>query len=40
MIKEAILKLTKKQDISHEIAENSMYEIMEGKVSDVQMSLI
>lgn len=38
MIKEAILKLAKNQDISYEIAEESMNEIMEGKASHVQMS--
>ncbi|MBZ9570613.1 anthranilate phosphoribosyltransferase [Methanobrevibacter sp. TMH8] len=38
MIKEAILKLAKSQDISYEMAENSMDEIMQGKASDVQMS--
>lgn len=38
MIKEAILKLTKNQDISYEIAEESMNEIMMGKASKVQMS--
>ncbi len=38
MIKEAILKLTKNQDISYEMAEESMNEIMMGKASKVQMS--
>ncbi|MDR2830845.1 MAG: anthranilate phosphoribosyltransferase [Methanobrevibacter sp.] len=38
MIKEAILKLTKNQDISYEMAEESMNEIMMGKASDIQMS--
>lgn len=38
MIKEAILKLAKKQDISYEMAESSMDEIMRGQATDVQMS--
>ncbi|KZX11095.1 anthranilate phosphoribosyltransferase [Methanobrevibacter filiformis] len=38
MIKESILKLAKNQDISYEMAEESMNEIMRGKASDVQMS--
>ena len=38
MIKDAILKLAKRQDISYEMAESSMNEIMQGKASDVQMS--
>ena len=38
MIKEAILKLAKRQDISYEMAESSMDEIMQGKATDVQMS--
>jgi anthranilate phosphoribosyltransferase len=38
MIKEAILKLAKSQDISYEMAEESMNEIMKGKASAVQMS--
>lgn len=38
MIKEAILKVTKNQDISYEMAEESMNEIMKGEASKVQMS--
>lgn len=38
MIKEAILKLAKGQDISYEMALSSMNEIMQGQASDVQMS--
>ena len=38
MIKKAILKLAKKQDISYEMAESSMDEIMQGQATDVQMS--
>ncbi|MDR2623547.1 MAG: anthranilate phosphoribosyltransferase [Methanobrevibacter sp.] len=38
MIKEAILKLTKDQDISYEMAKKSMDEIMRGEASNVQMS--
>jgi len=38
MIKEAILKLAKRQDISYEMAESSMDEIMQGQATDVQMS--
>ncbi|MDR2545119.1 MAG: anthranilate phosphoribosyltransferase [Methanobrevibacter sp.] len=38
MIKEAILKLAKNQDISYEMAKESMDEIMKGKASSVQMS--
>ncbi|MDR1721729.1 MAG: anthranilate phosphoribosyltransferase, partial [Methanobrevibacter sp.] len=38
MIKDAILKLAKGENISYEMAEESMNEIMEGKASDVQMS--
>lgn len=36
MIKEAIIKLTRKQDLSYDEAEQVMDEIMEGKASDVQ----
>ncbi|MCL2725134.1 MAG: anthranilate phosphoribosyltransferase [Polyangiaceae bacterium] len=38
MIKEAILSLAKKQDLSYEIAEAVMHEIMTGQASPVQMS--
>ena len=38
MIKEAILKLTKKQDLSYEEAEQVMDEIMSGEASEVQKS--
>ena len=37
MIKDAILKLAKKEDISYELAKNSMNEIMQGKATNVQM---
>lgn len=36
MIKEAIIKLSKKQDLSYEEAEQVMNELMEGKATDVQ----
>ncbi len=38
MIKEAILKLTNKQDLSYEEAEQVMDEIMSGEASEVQKS--
>ncbi|KZX14810.1 anthranilate phosphoribosyltransferase [Methanobrevibacter cuticularis] len=38
MIKESILKLAKGEDISYEMAEKSMDEIMKGRATDVQMS--
>jgi len=38
MIKEAILALSKKQDLSYETAEAVMHEIMTGEASPVQMS--
>lgn len=38
MIKEAIIKLAKKEDLSYREAKEVMNEIMEGKASDVQMS--
>jgi anthranilate phosphoribosyltransferase len=38
MIKEAILKLTQKQDLTYAEAEQVMNEIMEGAASNVQMS--
>ena len=38
MIKEAIIKLSKKEDLTYQEAEQVMNEIMEGKASPVQMS--
>ncbi len=38
MIKEAITKLSKKEDLTYQEAEEVMNEIMEGKATDVQMS--
>lgn len=38
MIKEAIIKLSNKQDLSYEEAETVMNEIMDGKATDVQIS--
>ena len=38
MIKEAILKLSKKEDIGYEMAKGVMDEIMSGNASDIQMS--
>ena len=38
MIKEAIIKLSQKQDLTYEEAEQVMNEIMEGKATDVQKS--
>jgi anthranilate phosphoribosyltransferase len=38
MIKEAILALSKKQDLTYEIAETVMHEIMTGEATPVQMS--
>jgi len=38
MIKEAIISLAKKQDLSYEAAEAVMHEIMSGEASNVQMS--
>ena len=38
MIKEAIVKLAKKEDLSYQEAEEVMNEIMEGRATDVQMS--
>lgn len=38
MIREAIIKLSKKQDLRYEEAEQVMNEIMEGQASQVQMS--
>ena len=37
MIKEAIIRLSQKQDLSYDEAEQVMNEIMEGKATDVQM---
>jgi anthranilate phosphoribosyltransferase len=38
MIKEAIIMLAKKQDLTYEIAETVMHEIMNGEATPVQMS--
>ena len=38
MIKEAILKLAKKEDLAYETAQEVMDEIMSGKASPVQMA--
>ena len=38
MIKEAILKLAKKENLSYEMAEGVMNEIMSGQASEIQMS--
>ena len=38
MIKEAILKLAKKEDLTYEMAEAVMNEIMSGEATPVQMS--
>ncbi|MCL2773350.1 MAG: anthranilate phosphoribosyltransferase [Oscillospiraceae bacterium] len=38
MIKEAILKLAKKEDLSYETAETVMHEVMTGEATQVQMS--
>lgn len=38
MVKEAIVKLTNKEDLSYEMAETSMDEIMSGQATPVQMS--
>ncbi|HIR94399.1 MAG TPA: anthranilate phosphoribosyltransferase [Candidatus Egerieimonas intestinavium] len=38
MIKEAIIKLSRKEDLTYQEAEQVMNEIMEGKATDVQMS--
>ena len=37
MIKEAIIKLSGKEDLTYQEAEQVMNEIMEGKASPVQM---
>ena len=38
MIKEAIIQLSKKEDLSYEIAKQVMDEIMSGNASDIQIS--
>ena len=38
MIKEAIIKAAKREDLSYECAETVMHEIMEGKASEIQMA--
>jgi anthranilate phosphoribosyltransferase len=38
MIKEAIIKAAKREDLSYECAETVMNEIMEGKASEIQMA--
>ena len=38
MIKEAILKLARKEDIGYEMAKGTMNEMMSGLATDVQMS--
>ncbi|MBP3901355.1 MAG: anthranilate phosphoribosyltransferase, partial [Blautia sp.] len=38
MIREAIIKLSRREDLSYEEAEAVMNEIMEGSASPVQMS--
>ena len=38
MIKEAIVKLSKKEDLTYQEAETVMDEIMSGKATPVQMS--
>lgn len=38
MIREAIMSLSRKQDLSYETAEAVMNEIMTGEASDIQMS--
>ena len=38
MIKEAILKVSKKEDLTYDEAYQTMDEIMSGKASEVQMS--
>ena len=38
MIKEAIIRLSKKEDLSYTEAEEVMNEIMEGKASPIQIS--
>ena len=36
MIKEAIIKLSKKEDLSYEMAQAVMDEIMSGEANDIQ----
>ena len=38
MIKEAIIKLSKKEDLSYEMAQAVMDEIMSGEANDIQKS--
>ena len=38
MIREAIMKLSRKEDLTYQEAEEVMNEIMEGRATDVQMS--
>ena len=38
MIKEAIIKLSKKEDLSYEMAQTVMDEIMTGEADDIQKS--
>ena len=38
MIKEAIIKLSKKEDLSYEMAQAVMDEIMSGEANDIQNS--
>ncbi|MDR2518529.1 MAG: anthranilate phosphoribosyltransferase [Spirochaetaceae bacterium] len=38
MIKEAIIKAANRQNLSYEMSETVMHEIMEGKASDIQMA--
>ena len=38
MIKDAIIKLSRKENLTYAEAEQVMNEIMEGRASDVQMS--
>ena len=38
MIKEAIIKLSKKEDLSYEMAQTVMDEIMTGEANDIQKS--
>ena len=38
MIREAIIKLSKKEDLSYEMAQEVMNEIMSGQASDIQKS--
>ena len=40
MIKEAIIKLSKKEDLSYSEAQEVMNEVMDGKTSQVQTCLL